>query len=88
MDIAVTKMSSKGQVVIPCQMRENLNEGEKLVIIKNKHQLILEKVDDIGQSRADDLICAQRTEDALKKYEKGEFEQRDDKAFSKELDKW
>ena len=88
MDVAVTKMSSKGQVVIPKEMREDINEGEKLVIIKNEHQFILEKVDDIGQSLAEDLIFAQRTEDALKKYEKGEFAQMDDKKFSEELDKW
>jgi AbrB family looped-hinge helix DNA binding protein len=32
-EIAITKMSSKGQVVIPAEMRGNIHEGEKLVII-------------------------------------------------------
>ena len=48
----------------------------------------MEKVDDIGQSSADDFIFAKRIEDALKKYEKGEFAQMDDKKFSEELNKW
>ena len=48
----------------------------------------MKKVDDIGRSWVDDLIFVQRTEDAIKKYEKGEFAQIDDKKFSEELDKW
>ena len=33
-NVDITKISSKGQVVIPLDMREDLKEGEKLVIIK------------------------------------------------------
>ncbi len=29
MDIAITRMSSKGQVVIPAEMRRNIREGRK-----------------------------------------------------------
>ena len=36
MDISITKMSSKGQIVIPVEMRRNIKEGEKLIIIQNK----------------------------------------------------
>src|SRR3989338_4696538 len=43
MDVAITKISSKGQVVIPSEMREDLKEGDKLLIIKNKDQIILQK---------------------------------------------
>jgi len=42
-DIAITRLSSKGQIVIPSEMRKNFNIGEKLVIIKNEEQLILKK---------------------------------------------
>ena len=43
MDIALTRMSSKGQVVIPSEMRKGIKEGEKMIIIKNKDQIILKK---------------------------------------------
>ena len=34
MEIALTKMSSKGQIVIPVDMRKNFREGDSFVIIK------------------------------------------------------
>ena len=62
-DIAITKLSSKGQVVIPSEMRADFDEGEKLVIIKNKEQLILKKASDLDKNFADDLDFARRTEE-------------------------
>jgi len=35
-NIAITKLSSKGQIVIPSEMRGDFSVGEKLVIIKNE----------------------------------------------------
>jgi len=46
MNIAVTKMSSKGQVVIPSEMRKGIKEGDKLLIIRNNGQLIMKKTSD------------------------------------------
>ena len=39
-------MSSKGQIVIPKEMRSNIREGETFVIIKNNKQIILKKAKD------------------------------------------
>ena len=88
MDVAITKMSSKGQIVIPAEMRQEIHEGEKLIIIKNDKQLILKKVKDLEKNLADDLIFAKRTEEAWKRYEKGEFKSMGSKDFLKELEKW
>ena len=88
MDVAITKMSSKGQIVIPAEMRQEIHEGEKLIIIKNDEQLILKKVKDLEKNLTDDLIFAERTEAAWKRYEKGEFKSMDSKDFLKELEKW
>ena len=87
-DIAITRLSSKGQIVIPSEMRNNFNEGEKLVIIKNEEQLILKKASDFNKNLEDDLTFAKRTEDALKKYEKGLYKEMDDKSFTNEIEKW
>ena len=88
MDIAITKISSRGQIVIPADMRENLKEGEKLAIIRNNDQLILKKVSDFSSTLEEDLEFAKRTEKAYKKYDKGEFVEMDADDFFKEIQEW
>ena len=87
-DIAITKLSSKGQVVIPSKMRADFGEGEKLVIIKNGEQLILKKASDLDKNFAEDLAFARRTEEALKRYENGLFKELNTRDFTTELEKW
>ena len=43
MIINITKMSSRGQVVIPLDARENINEGDKLIVIRQGDEIILKK---------------------------------------------
>ncbi|MEK6840478.1 MAG: AbrB/MazE/SpoVT family DNA-binding domain-containing protein [Nanoarchaeota archaeon] len=43
MIIDTTKMSSRGQVVIPLDMRKGINEGDKLIIIRKDDEIILKK---------------------------------------------
>ena len=43
MMIDTTKMSSRGQVVIPLDMREGIKEGDKLIVIKKDNEIILKK---------------------------------------------
>ena len=87
-NISITKMSSKGQIVIPQEMREDIAEGDKMVIIKNDGQLILKKMEDFDKNLKEDLEFAKRTEEAWKRYDKGEFKSMDSKEFLKELKKW
>lgn len=88
MDVAITKMSSKGQVVIPAEMRKGIKVGEKLLIIENDDQLILKRAKDFDKNIEQDLAFAKRTEEALKKYEAGEFIEMDFDDFLKEVEKW
>lgn len=88
MEIAITKMSSKGQIVIPAELRAGLEEGDKLIIIKNDHQLIMKKADTLDKTFAEDIEFAKRTEAAWKRYEKGEFKTMKAEAFLKEMEKW
>lgn len=71
MDIAITKISSKGQVVIPVEMRSDLQEGDKLVIVRNDNRLIMKKATELDQNLAEDLKFAKKTEEALQRIEKG-----------------
>jgi len=88
MDVALTKMSSKGQIVIPVEMRENIKEGEKLIIIKNENQLIIKKTSLLDENLKQDLEFAKKTEEYYEKYLKNEFISKDSKDFLQELKKW
>ena len=87
-DISITKMSSKGQIVIPKEMRKDIKEGEKLVVIKAGNQIIIERVKDFDKKLEEDLEFARRTEEAYREIEKGNFIKMNSKNFLKALKKW
>jgi len=86
--IDVTKLSSKGQIVIPKEMREGFKEGEKFVIIKAGKQLILKSVEYFEENLEEDLEFAKKTEEAWKKYDKGEFVEMEFDEFIEDMKKW
>ena len=86
--ISVTRMSSRGQVVIPLEMRGDLEEGVKLVVMKNENQIILKKVSDFSENVEEDLEFAKRTEEAWKRIEAGEFISVDSENLFEEMSKW
>ena len=88
MDIAITKMSSKGQVVIPAELRKDIHEGEKLLIIKENGSWIIKKATELDKKLQEDLEFAKKTEEALKSYERGEFKSMEADKFLEELKKW
>ena len=87
-EISITKISSKGQVVIPQEMRDKLKEGDNLVVIKNDGRIILKKMEDFNKNLREDLEFAKRTEKAWKRYDRGEFISMDAENFLKEIKKW
>jgi len=84
--IEITKLSSKGQIVIPQEMRKGFHEGEKFVVMRAGKQLILKSVEDFDENIEEDLEFARRTEEAWKRYEKGEFVSKSVDDFLAELD--
>jgi AbrB family looped-hinge helix DNA binding protein len=84
--ISITKMSSKGQVVIPQDMRGDIEEGETLVVIKNDKQIILEKMENFDKNLEEDLEFAKRTEMAWKQVDEGKFTSYTQEEFLKELE--
>ena len=88
-EIDVTRMSSKGQVVIPRQLRGSFKEGEQLIVIRSEGKIILQSAKNFDAKLKDDIIFAKRTEEALKRYDKGEFQSFSSKEeFLAELEKW
>jgi AbrB family looped-hinge helix DNA binding protein len=88
MDIAITKMSSKGQIVIPAEMRGDIKEGEKILIMKDDDRIVLKKASKMDEQLKDDLEFARRTEAAWKRHDRGEFKSMSAEQFLKELKKW
>jgi len=88
MDIAITRISSKGQVVIPAEMRADIQEGEKLLIIHNDKQLIMKKASDLDKDVAEDIEFARKTEEAWKRIKAGKGIKMDFDDFLKEMKKW
>jgi AbrB family looped-hinge helix DNA binding protein len=86
--IDITKLSSKGQIVIPADMRGNLKEGDKLVVIENGDQLILKKADKFDENLKEDLDFARRTEEAYKRIESGEYIGVDSDNLFEKMQKW
>ncbi|GBE19301.1 MAG TPA: AbrB/MazE/SpoVT family DNA-binding domain-containing protein [Candidatus Pacearchaeota archaeon] len=87
-NISVTRISSKGQIVIPSEMRKGFKEGDKLVVIENNKQLILKRVQDFDKNIEEDLEFARRTEEAYKRHERGDFIEMDSDEFLKKMEKW
>jgi len=60
MEIAFTKISSKGQIVLPSEMRKNIEEGEKLLIIKSNRIFIIKKASEVSKKFGKDIMLAKR----------------------------
>lgn len=81
-------MSSKGQIVIPAEMRKGIKEGEKLLIIQVDNQWIMKKATKLDENLKQDLEFAKRTEEALKRIEAGKGITVDADKVAEEMKKW
>ena len=88
MEIAITKMSSKGQIVLPVEMRKGFNIGDQFLIFKDKNRIVLKHQEEMDKELKEDLEFARLTEEAWQKYKRGEFITMSDKNFFKEFKKW
>ncbi len=84
----ITKLSTKGQIVVPSLLRRDLKVGEKFLVIRNKDSIIFRRLNGIDKKLKEDLDFAKKTDEALLRYEKGEFKKKNAKDFLEELEKW
>jgi AbrB family looped-hinge helix DNA binding protein len=87
-DIAVTRMSSRGQVVIPKEVREGFGMDDNIIVIRSGNQIILEKTSDFQKNIAEDIKAAERVSKAWKKYDEGKFVKKSKDEFLKDLETW
>lgn len=81
-------MSSKGQIVIPVNMRGDLKAGDNLILIKDDERIIIKKADKLTDQMKEDLEFAKRTEEAYKRIEAGEFISVNSENLFEEMSKW
>jgi bifunctional DNA-binding transcriptional regulator/antitoxin component of YhaV-PrlF toxin-antitoxin module len=87
-NINLTRISSKGQVVIPSDMREDFKEGEELFIIKDEDRIVLTRATKISEQMREDLDFAKKTDEALKRIESGEGNKMNFDDFINEMKRW
>ncbi len=87
-EIETATISSKGQIVIPANMRQGIKEGDRFLIIKDKSSFLLKKADDLDEKFKEDLEFARKTEEAWKRHDRGEFRRMELDDFLKEMKKW
>jgi AbrB family looped-hinge helix DNA binding protein len=87
-EFEISRLSSKGQIVIPTSMRKDLKEGDKIIFIKDKKSLILKKASEMDENFKEDLEFARRTEKAYKRIEAGEGRTMEFDKFIEEIKKW
>ena len=87
MEVAITKISSKGQIVIPSNMRKDIAVGEEFLIIKDGDKLLMKKITELTKQLKEELLFAKRVETAWKTYEKGKFKSLSANKFLEELEK-
>ncbi len=84
----ITRLSSKGQVVIPTKVRKKMKikEGSVFAVSAKKDMIVLKKLG--TKIKAEDLKTLKLLEEAWEDIEKGRYEVYSKKAFFKELKKW
>ncbi len=84
----LTKASSKGQIVIPADVRKRLGvkEGSVFAVTAKKDMIVLKKLD--TKMKPEDLRALKLIEEAWEDIEKGRYKIYSKGAFFKELKKW
>ena len=87
MEIELTKVSSKGQVVIPQQIRNRLkiHNGETLAVSTKENIIVLKKV---VNPLEDDLKTLEDIKEAWEEIEAGKYKKLGSEDFLKEIERW
>ncbi len=81
----ITKLSSKGQVVIPERVRDGLDVGTAFAVRRKKNLIILKKLDGLTAEEKEEL---QEIEKTWKEIDEGKCESYTTEEFFKELNTW
>ena len=82
---AIAKVSTKGQIVIPQALRNDIHTGDEFLMVKDHGRIILKNIKDLAADLKDDFIFAEKVEKAWQEYDKNLFETKSEEEFLKEL---
>lgn len=85
MEYAIAKVSTKGQIVIPTPLRDDIETGDEFLMIKDDGRFILKSMKSLASSLRDDLAFAEEVEKAWQEYDKGKFQKKSKEDFLREL---
>ena len=85
MDFAIAKVSTKGQIVIPTNLRDNIKPGDEFLIVKEDNRILMKNMKGVAKDLQEDLMFAEKVEKAWKEYDSGKFIKKPKKDFLKEL---
>jgi bifunctional DNA-binding transcriptional regulator/antitoxin component of YhaV-PrlF toxin-antitoxin module len=88
MVMGLTRLSPRGQIVIPQDIRKGFEVGDKFFIVKENNRIILTREEDVEASVLDDLEFERRTREAEKRMDAGEFISVDSDNLEEEMMKW
>ena len=80
------KMSSRGQIGIPSEMKAGLNQGEEFLIVKDDERFVLKKLKQVTGQMREDLEFARRTEEAWQEIDAGKGTRYSVEEFFKHLE--
>lgn len=85
MEYAIAKVSTKGQIVIPTHLREDIETGDEFLLIKDDGRIILKSMKSLASNLRDDLAFAEEVEKAWQEYDQGKFQKKSKEDFLREL---
>ena len=92
MDINVSKLGERGQIVIPQEIRERLKmqQGEKFLVISENEDIIFRPIKKVKslQQLEEDIIDMQIAKKRWKEIEEGKKIISSKKDFLKEMESW
>ena len=94
MDIEISKVGERGQIVIPQEFRKELKikKGEKFLVVKSDGRLIFQQMSRLKaeniEKLKEDLIDIKIAEDRLKEIEQGKGIAQTKEHFLREMEEW
>ena len=81
----ITKLSTKGQIVIPEEIRRGINVGTPFLIIKQDNLIILKKIEGLKKQEMEEI---KELDKIWKEIDSGECESYSEEEFLIKLKEW